>query len=262
MSKLHVFIDGSWLYKACGPGRVLASKMESTDQGVIINFEKLNNALIKHVQNVKPDCLKLGDLYLCTCVFSLPEDFDSWPDYHENISKDQIDQTRRGLRSRGKFVDGALAANYSDEAVYRPEIKSWILEKLINRQYQEKQVDASVVALLVRSAITNPNDYHCVVTGDSDMLPAIRVAYPHYSKNVFVGTTHPDELRAEHRQTAFSLGNFQFEIPAFYFQDHLADIVQGQYVYRCAHCYAVFVRPTPIPSRARPCCSACHAHRT
>lgn len=32
MAKLHIFIDGSWLYKAGGP--VLASKTENTDQGI------------------------------------------------------------------------------------------------------------------------------------------------------------------------------------------------------------------------------------
>lgn len=163
---------------------------------------------------------------------------------------------------REKFVASAIAAGYSEDAIYRPAIKPWMVEKLISKKYQEKQVDATVVALLVRSAITCPTDYHCVITGDSDILPAIRVAYPQYSKNVFVATTHPDELKAEHRQTAYSLSNFAFDIPALYFQDCLADIVAGEHVYSCAHCHAIFVRANPIPARSRPCCFACNQRRT
>ena len=36
-------------------------------------------------------------------------------------------------------------------------------------------MDTSVVALLVLYAITRPGDYHCVITGDSDILPAIKI---------------------------------------------------------------------------------------
>lgn len=262
MSQLNIFIDGSWLYKACSPGLVLASKTENSDQGVRLDFSRFNRALLAHVQEVDAACSDIGDRFLSTSLFSLPEDFDSWPEQYDFVLPEQVEKTKRSLFARGKFVQAALDAGYSEEAIYRPMIKTWILEKLAQNRYQEKQVDATVVALLVRSAITRPNDYHCVITGDSDILPAIKVAYPQYSKNVFVATTHPDELRAEHRQTAFSLGSFEFEIPAFYLQDHLANLIQGEHVYTCAHCHAVFARARPIPARARPCCFACNSHRT
>lgn len=262
LSQLNVFIDGSWLYKACSPGLVLASRTENSDQGVRIDFDRLNEALLAHVQGVDETCTGKGDLFLSTSLFTLPEDFDSWPEQYDFVLPEQVERTKRGLFARGKFVQAALDAGYSEEAIYRPLIKTWILEKLVQNRYQEKQVDATVVALLVRSAITRPDDYHCVITGDSDILPAIKVAYPQYSKKVFVATTHPDELKAEHRQTAFSLGSFEFDIPAFYLQDHLANIVQGSNVYTCAHCHKVFVRNRPIPVRARPCCAGCNANRT
>lgn len=261
MSKLNVFIDGSWLYKACGPGLVLAAKTEHTDSGVRVDFRKFNQTLLAYARQHNPDCTELGEMHLSTSVFTLPDDFDTWPDQYEAVLPTHVEQTKRSNFARNRFVQGALDVGYSLEAVYRPPIKTWILEKLIQRKYQEKQVDATVVALLVRSAITQPNDYHCVVTGDSDILPAIRVAYPQYSKNVFVATTHPDELRAEHRQTSFSLSNFEFDIEPIYLQDHVKDFIQGDNVYVCAHCHQVFVRPRPIPTKTRPCCSNCHAKR-
>lgn len=262
MPQLNVFIDGSWLYKACSPGLVLASKTKNSDHGVRLDFSRLNDALLSHVKSVDAGCAEIGGLYLSTSLFCLPDDFDSWPERYDFVLPEQIEKTKRSLYARGKFVQAAIDSGYSDDAIYRPLIKTWILEKLAQNRYQEKQVDATVVALLVRSAITRPNDYHCVITGDSDILPAIKVAYPHYSKNVFVATTHPDELRAEHRQTAFSLGSFEFDIPAFYLQDHLAAIIQGQHVYTCAHCHSVFSRAKPIPARARPCCFECNTSRT
>lgn len=160
------------------------------------------------------------------------------------------------------FIDGAVDAGYSQDAIYRPRMKRWILERLRVGRYQEKQVDATVAALLVRSAITGPDDVHAVIIGDADMLPAIKVAYPEYSHDVFVATTHPDELLVERRQTSFSLNNFDFDIPPHYLQDHAADIIGGDCVYTCAHCHTVFVRPNPIPTTARPCCKPCHESRT
>lgn len=262
MSQLNIFIDGSWLYKACSPGLVLASKTENLDRGVRIDFSKLNETLLNHVKESDNNCKSIGDLYLSTSLFSLPNDFDSWPDEYDFILAEQVEKTKKGLFARGRFVQSALDSGYSEDAIYRPLIRAWILEKLVQNRYQEKQVDTTVVALLVRSAITRSNDYHCVITGDSDILPAIKVAYPQYSKNVFVATTHPDELRAEHRQTAFSLGSFEFNVPAFYLQDHLAEIIQGEHIYTCAHCYKIFTRLRPIPVNARPCCSGCHLLRT
>jgi hypothetical protein len=129
----------------------------------------------------------------------------------------------------------------------------------MRREYQEKQVDTTVVALLVRSAITRPNDYHTVITGDSDILPAVSTAYPEFTKNVFVTTTHPDELNARHRQTAFSLIDFSFTIPPFYMQnkENAEQILRGNYIHRCEECGKVFSTERQIPPRQRPRCVNC-----
>ncbi len=117
-------------------------------------------------------------------------------------------------------------------------------------------MDAAVVALLVRAAITKPGDYHVLIAGDSDLLPAIRIAYPEYTNNVIVASTHPDELKAGHRQTSFSLFDFDFKFKPFFLQDNADKIIGGQHVHRCAECGKVFTLTKPLPKLARPYCSS------
>jgi hypothetical protein len=262
MPKLNVFIDGSWLFRACAPEKALASSTEWPQKTFPLDFGRLDAALLRHAQVLSVGCTSLGERFISTSIFALPDDFDSWPNDFDGVTDDDISRTRAGVQARERFVAMATGAGYSDRAVYHPKMKGWILEKLRLKRYQEKQVDATVVALLVRSAITAPADVHVVITGDADVLPAIKVAYPEYSKNVVIATTHPDELLAERRQTSFSLSNFLFDIPPFYLQDHTAEIMRGENVYTCAHCHKVFARPKPIPSKARPCCVPCNAKRT
>jgi hypothetical protein len=264
MSRLNIFIDGSWLFKACGAEKALAATTEWPEQAFRLSFAKLNAALLGHAAAHVPKCDSLGERYLSTSIFSLPDNFDEWPNEFDNVTDQDVAITKKGVAAREAFAKGALEHGYSPDAIYHPRMKGWMIEKLRNRQFQEKQVDATVVALLVRAAITSPNDVHAVITGDADVLPAIKVAYPSYSKNVFIATTHPDELLAERRQTSFSLHNFDFAIPAFYFQDHSQNLIDGANVYKCAHCHKVFTRPNPIPAKAmtRPCCKPCDAKRT
>ena len=263
MSQLNIFIDGSWLFKACAAEKALAANTEWAEKAFQLDFDKLNAELLIHAKASMSECASLGERYISTSIFKLPDDFDAWPNEFPNITEANISQTKRGVAARQNLVNKAVAAGYSDSAVYHPPIKGWILEKLQDRRggYQEKQVDATVVALLVRSAITRPDDVHVVITGDADILPAIKVAYPTYSKNVFIATTHPDELLAERRQTSFSLSNFEFEIDPYYLQDHVPAIMQGNHVYQCSHCHKAFARPHAIPSKARACCLPCNSKR-
>jgi hypothetical protein len=262
MSNLNVFIDGSWLFKACAPEKALAGGTEWPDKTFPLDFERLDTALLTHAKRFVPQCHSLGERFLATSIFSLPDNFDDWPTEFDGVTSEDIARTRNATLARERFVRTALETGYSDRAVYRPKIKGWILERLRMKRYQEKQVDATVVALLVRDAITRPGDVHVVITGDADILPAIKVAYPEYSRNVFVATTHPDELAAERRQTAFSLSHFESDIEPFFFQDHVAKIMRGEHVYQCAHCHKAFARPKAIPAKARPCCFHCNAKRT
>ncbi|MCS1409248.1 MAG: hypothetical protein M2R45_02428 [Verrucomicrobia subdivision 3 bacterium] len=260
MPRIHIFIDGSWLFKVAGPDHVLAAKTDRPDCSVRLDFARLDQSLLRHVRN-HADCEALGTRYFATSIFMLPDDLDNWPAVDNDIRPDRLRHIRRVIHARNEFVNNALDAGYSGDAVVRPSLRPWILKRLISKDYQEKQVDTMVVALLVRSAIMQPEDYHCIITGDADILPAVQVTYSDTS-NVFVATTHPDELCAEHRHTAFSLANFEFRIPPFYLQDNLAQIIAGNHIYTCAYCSRIFTRREPIPKNTpRPCCSFCHRQR-
>lgn len=221
-----------------------------------MDFAKLNAALVEHVRSNGHTCDGVGDCYISTSIFSLPTDFDSWPSQFEDITTDQIEKTRRAVAAREAFVRSAAEVGYSQDAVFRPPIRDWIIRRLAEQKYRERQVDTSVVALLVRSAITKTGDFHAVITGDADMLPAVRVAYPEFTRNVFVATTHPDEMNPRHRQTAFSLVDFEFDIPPFYMQnkENAVRLMSGAYIHRCEECGIVFSTTRPVPRNQRPRC--------
>jgi uncharacterized LabA/DUF88 family protein len=262
MKQLHIFIDGSWLFRVCQPEGALASKTENSERGFSLNFDKLNRALLEHVKKSDPECSTLGDRYFITSIFKIPDNIDTWTVDNPDISTSAIEKVKRGAFIRGRIAENAMRAGYKEDAIFRPRLKHFMIEKLASGKFQEKQVDASLVALLVRSAITKSNDYHLLITGDSDIIPAVKVAYPEYSKNVVIATTHPDELRAEHRQTSFSFNSVEFSLPPFYLQDHIKEIIHGDNVYECGECRVIFTRPNPFPANRRPYCSECNASRT
>jgi hypothetical protein len=260
LSKLNVFIDGTWLLTQCGAGKAMANATERPDSRFDLDFEKLNTALLQHARSHGGNCDEIGDAFISTSIFALPGDFDDWPNRFDDITTEQIERTRRAVTARELFVTSAQKAGYKTDAVFRPAVREYIIRRLADHRYQEKQVDTSVVALLVRYAITRPGDYHCVITGDSDILPAVKIAYPEFTTNVFLASTHPDELNAMHRQTAFSLVDFDFEIPPFYLQNKEAviQLISGDNVYRCEECGRIFTLFNPMPSRSRP---RCQVHR-
>lgn len=256
MANVNVFIDGTWLLNQCAAGGSLANATEHPDRRFPLDFAKLNSCLVTHVGAHGGEAAAIGAAYISTSIFALPDDFEEWPNNYLDITPEQIEKTRRAVTARERFVETAVAGGYLTDAVFRPLIRDYIVRKLAERKYQEKQVDTSVVALLVRSAITKPEDFHVVITGDSDILPAVKVAYPEFTKNVVVATTHPDELNARHRQTAYALLDFDFGIPPFYMQnkENAVQLMEGAHTYRCEECGAVFALQKPVPRSSRPRC--------
>ncbi len=261
MPKLNIFIDGTWLFRVCQQDGVLSNRTEYDTQSFKLNFERLSNSLLNYLKSKGKD-IELGERYLSTSIFELPTDLNNWVNENPDVTTNDIERVTKGVQAREYMVQNAISAGYSESAVYRPKLRPFMIEKLKNKTYQEKEVDATVIALLVRRAITQGENFHAFITGDSDVLPAIKVAYPEYSKNVLLVTTHPDELRAEHRQTSFSYTDFQFEIAPYFLQDHVKEIIHGQNIYECSSCRKVFVRTNPIPVRKRPYCTNCSQSRT
>ncbi len=259
MSRLHLFIDGTWLFNQCAPDGCLANATDSPTFRFPLDFDRLTSGLIAHAKSHGATCSEPGDRYLVTSIFTLPDDFDDWSRRYDGILPAQIEKTKRAVHSRDVFAQGAIDAGFKPEGVLRPKIREHIIRKLARREYQEKQVDTTVVALLVRSAFEHPDDIHVVITGDSDMLPAIRVAYPGYTENVLVATTHPDELKRSHQQTSYDLLDFNFKLPPYFLQDHAHGIIAGPHAHKCGECGKVFTTNGALPKMSRP---YCRTHRT
>lgn len=117
-------------------------------------------------------------MVFCTSIFSIPADADQWPAEIDGITTRDIEETQQKVDIRNKFAQPALDGGFSDVAIFRPNLKPWMIHKLKEHRFQEKQVDTTVVALMVRAAILQPNDFHAIVTGDADILPAISGGIP------------------------------------------------------------------------------------
>ena len=259
MAVLNVFIDGSWLFRQCAPNGSLAFATDRPSDRFPLDFGRLNQELVRHVQSQGHNCDGLGELVFAASIFSLPQDINNWPAKYPGIRPENIDIICKSVWAREAFLGEANRGGYSDDAVLRPALQEWTLRKLIDGRYQEKQVDSLVVALLVRAAITRPTDFHALITGDADLLPAIRVAHAGFTKNIFVATTHPDELDARHRQTSYSLVEFGLQISPYFMQNkgNAERIIEGAFPYRCEECGHVFVQDRAISRSERPRCSRC-----
>jgi len=240
----------------------LSSKTENPDSPFPFNFEKFKKRLKEYINVYDSACGEFGELVFSTSIFDLPDNFDSWHLDNPGIREVDIEKVKRNVFARTQFSGKALAAGFDDKGIHRPVIKPYMVKGLAKGKYREKMVDSTVVALMVKSAITKPDDYHVVVTGDADIIPAISVAFPSYTERVVLATSHPDELKSENRQTSYDLSNFEFSISPFYFQDHLDGVIDGKHVYKCVNCPNVFVRSSTIAKGSRPYCKICARKRT
>ncbi|HAN76060.1 MAG TPA: hypothetical protein DCQ51_14465 [Planktothrix sp. UBA8407] len=92
------------------------------------------------------------------------------------------------------------------------------------------------------------------------MIPAIKTAYPEYTENVLIVSTHPDELDATRRQSSFSYFDFAFKSQPFYLQQNADKIIAGNNIYRCSECGKIFVTQNEIPARQQPRCKKHKPH--
>ncbi len=257
MGKLNIIIDGSWLFRACCADQILSSRTIYPSVRFKLDFNKMNNALLEYTRGYEIKCIELGERYIATSIFKIPMDIDDWPNHHNEVNREDVVRIKKNIHARNSFVSDAILAGYCRDAVMEPELKGYILKKILNKSYSEKQVDTTVVALTVKLSIINREDSLAIITGDADIIPAIKVAYPAYSENIFIVTTHPDELKAHYRQSAWSLTDFNFKIPPYYLQDHVASLMCGEIIYTCPNCHMVFTQTRPIPNKSRSYCKKC-----
>lgn len=254
MSKLHIYIDGTWLFKVFN-GSVF-NRFIYSSRYFTIDFNRFNALLLKHIGKERPECTEIGNCYFVTSLFDLPNDFDTWVNKNianpyggqsVTISQDNINITKRNIAKRKEFSDAAIASGYDPNCIFHVQLQEWMLLNMLHPElrYQEKQVDTTVVALLVRDAIEHPDDCFALVAGDADILPAIHVAYPNYTKNVFPVLTSPDEREGKNRQTSFKYSQYNFDISTLVLQSYIGEIMAGN-VYQCTECRKYFTTRTPI----------------
>ena len=256
MSKLNIFIDGSWLYRVA-EGEVF-DRFLCNPEYFDIDFKRLNLLLLKEVQKSRPDCHEIGKCYFVTSIFELPANFDSWEGrkiIHPQdsnifvvIEKKYIKSLKDSVANRKKYADGAISAGYDQECILKVDLQDWMLLNYIHPalRYKEKQVDTTLVALFVKEAILNKEDCFALVAGDADILPAISVVYPSFTKNIIPVFTSKDEKEYRNKQTSYKYSQFKFGIPAIVLQNFVKDIMKGN-VYQCTDCHRFFTRLSPIP---------------
>lgn len=66
MSKLHVYIDGTWLFKVV-KGNVF-DRFLTNPQYFTIDFNKLNTLMLQHISKQHPECTELGNCYFVTSL--------------------------------------------------------------------------------------------------------------------------------------------------------------------------------------------------
>jgi hypothetical protein len=251
----NVYIDGTWLYNQCLPERILANRMEFPDKTFELDFGRLLEAfcveLGDRVRAEGGEPPTVGSLYFYTAIFDIPDEPDpEWPD---------VSSLRRSVAARQRFADKAVAADFSPDGIYRVPLRTWIIEELRERRYQEKMVDTSLVARLVEQTIADPQRLHLVVTGDTDIVPAIQTVVPDYADTVVLACTHPDQYNPGEAQSSFRLAQFPFRYEPIYLEQLIERIAAGDNVYQCSNprCNSFFVRERPVPSAANPVCHPC-----
>jgi hypothetical protein len=255
--RFNAYADGSWLYSQCAPGGILANRMEFPENRFRLDFGRLLTLFARQleVRLGNGERVEAESLYFYTAIFAIPDDPDpEWPD---------VSAIRRRTESRRLFAADAVAAGFSDDGIFSVPLRPWIIEKLEDRRYQEKMVDTSLVARLVEQSIADPERLHVLISGDLDMLPAIKTVVPRYTETIILATTHPDQYVRREAQSSFRLNQFDFRYDPIYLDQSIEKFAGGEHIYRCsnARCNRVFSRPRPIPAGRNPVCKPCNDTR-
>jgi hypothetical protein len=91
VARLHLFVDGSWLFKACAPERALATRLEYPDRAFRIDFDRPCESLLRHARSYDAACDSFGDRFLSTGVFAIPEGVDDRPAERDDVTTADIE---------------------------------------------------------------------------------------------------------------------------------------------------------------------------
>jgi hypothetical protein len=63
MSKIHIFIDGTWLFKVCGAGAALSYTTDSPTYPFLIDWNKFDSSLRQHTEQQSNTQIELGERF-------------------------------------------------------------------------------------------------------------------------------------------------------------------------------------------------------
>jgi hypothetical protein len=95
MSKIHIFIDGTWLFKVRGAGAALSYTTDSPTYPFLIDWNKFDSSLRQPTEQQSNTHIELGERFFCTSIFNLPNDFDDWSNRFIDITEGQIKKTKQ-----------------------------------------------------------------------------------------------------------------------------------------------------------------------
>lgn len=136
MSKLNIFVDGTWLLVQCAAGGSMANATDRPEHRFELDFSRLNDALLSHANSHGAKCDSIGEAQISTSIFSLPEDFDNWSSQFDDITAESIEKVRRGVTAREKFVHYAKSVGYLTDAVYYPRIRDHIIRRYMEDLFE------------------------------------------------------------------------------------------------------------------------------
>lgn len=160
----------------------------------LLDFEKMLLLLEDEVKMRVGPGISRGELYLYM------ELIEGTP---QQSMDPEVVKLRQLVHSREKFAERAVMAGFKSEGILRRQYKPWMPESIKRKEYQEKKADTSLVARVVEQGIRRQNQVvHIVVSGDSDMLPAVEMVIPGYSKHVIWVMNDPTSYAPELAQSS------------------------------------------------------------
>ena len=126
INKVHIFIDGSWLYRVCITSGALLREVVCVN----IDFNKLKSYILEHIKKMDQN-VQLGDCYYITSIFDIPNDIDSWVNTkHDPIVIDQKkefeDLSMEEIEAMGYGPEPALGDEDTEEG--EAALKAWEAE--------------------------------------------------------------------------------------------------------------------------------------
>lgn len=240
MSKCHVYIDGSWLYKQCSGKGVLGKR---TVYGkIFLDYRKLIELIVNEVGKATGESVSAGEElhYFTSVIKDIPASSNIKIE-GEDYSLEQIrSRSKTALETMTKVVQGGVTVT-NFEIGFRP----WMAKAIAEGSYQEKMVDTAIVAKFVINSLKEEysSDYHAILSGDLDMLAAFEEVLMEVdpSLKILLVTIDPVQWDQKDSQVSKDLAQFEhFAIPSILLDRFIPEIMQGDNVLQCQGCSKYF----------------------